>query len=172
LFALSSLSQATDATNYSGQISLGIGPIQLPAYLDRQEIMTRVGPNRFDSLAYDRWAEPLDENFTRVLTQNLSLLLRTDRIVAYPWLPNNTPRYRVEIQVLRFESNSTREAELLTRWSVTDLNSKQETRVKESRLTRPAKENSVDASVAALSETVADLSREIAAFVITIDEQH
>ena len=28
--------------------------------------MTRVAPNRFDPLEYDRWAEPLDENFARV----------------------------------------------------------------------------------------------------------
>jgi hypothetical protein len=133
--------------------------------------MTRVAPNRFDPLEYDRWAEPLDENFTRVLTQNLSVLLRTDRIVAYPWQPQDKPRYRVDVQVLRFESNSAREAELSARWAIVDASSKQEPRFKESRLTRPAKDNSIDASVAALSETVADLSREIARTVITIEGQ-
>jgi uncharacterized lipoprotein YmbA len=105
------------------------------------------------------------------LTQNLSVLLRTDRIVAYPWQPQDKPRYRVDVQVLRFESNSAREAELSARWAIVDASSKQEPRFKESRLTRPAKDNSIDASVAALSETVADLSREIARTVITIEGQ-
>jgi len=171
LFALSPISQSGDDPGDSRQISLGIGPIRLPGYLDRQEIMTRVAPNRFDPSEYNRWAEPLDENLTRVLMQNLSALLRTGRIVAYPWLPDDRPRYRVEIQVLRFESNSAREAELSARWAIIDVSGKAEPSFKESRLTRPAKENSIDASVAALSETVADLSREIATTVITIDGQ-
>jgi hypothetical protein len=171
LFALSPLVQNAEDLDNSRRISIGIGPVRLPGYLDRQEIMTRVAPNRFDPLEYDRWAEPLDENFTRVLTQNLSVLLRTDRIVAYPWQPQDKPRYRVDVQVLRFESNSAREAELSARWAIVDASSKQEPRFKESRLTRPAKDNSIDASVAALSETVADLSREIARTVITIEGQ-
>jgi uncharacterized lipoprotein YmbA len=171
LFALSPISQSEDDPGDSKQISVGIGPIRLPGYLDRQEIMTRVAPNRFDALEYDRWAEPLDENFTQVLTQNLSVLLRTHRIVAFPWQPQDRPRYRVEVQVLRFEFNSRREAELSARWAIMDGTNKQEPRFKESRFTRTAKENSVDTSVAALSETVADLSREIARTIIGADAQ-
>ena len=171
LFALSSVAQAGADTDHFRQISLGIGPVRLPGYLDRQEIVRRAAPNRFDLFEHDRWAEPLDENFTRVLTQNLSVLLRTDRIVAYPWPLDRRPHYRVEIQVLRFESNSAREAELSARWAVIDETGKEAPNVKESRLARPAKENSIDASVAALSETVADLSREIAKTVIAVDRQ-
>ncbi len=43
--------------------------------------------------------------------------------------------------------------------------------MKESRLARPATEKSTDASVAALSETLADLSREIANIIIAADGQ-
>lgn len=171
LFALSSLPSTGADTDHSGQISLGIGPVRFPGYLDRQEIVTRAAQNRFDVFEYDRWAEPLDENFTRVLTQNLSVLLRTDQIVAYPWPLDKKPRYRVEIQVLRFESNSAREAELAARWAVIDETGKEAPNLKESRLTRPAKDKSIDAAVAALSETVADLSREIAKTVMAIDRE-
>jgi uncharacterized protein len=131
--------------------------------------MMRVEPNRFELFEYDRWAEPLDENFTRVVMQNLSVLLRTDRIVAFPWPRDKRPCYRVEIQVLRFEPNSARDAELTARWTVVDVNSNEAAGFKESRFARPAKEKSIDASVAALSETVADLSREIAGAVVVID---
>ena len=37
---------------------LGIGPIRFPAYLDRDQIVTRAGQNRFDVSENDRWAEP------------------------------------------------------------------------------------------------------------------
>ena len=154
-----------------GQISLGVGPVRLPAYLDRREIVTRVAENRFDVSENDRWAEPLDENFTHVLAQNLSVLLGSDRIITYPWPLDKRPRYRVQIDVFRFEVNSAGEAELTARWAVVDETGKEAPNLNESRLARPAKEKSNDASVAALSETVADLSREIAKAVIAIDQR-
>jgi len=171
LFELFSPLQAVERqdSDTPGQISLGVGPIRLPGYLDRRQIVTRVAQNRIDLSEDDRWAEPLDENLTRVLAQNLSVLLRTDRIVVYPWPIDKKPDYRVEIQVLRFESNSAGDGQLSARWTVIDENGKEAPNLKESRLTRPAKEKSTDGSVAALSETVADLSREIAQTVIAVD---
>jgi len=155
----------------SGQISLGVGPVRLPAYLNRREIVIRVAQSGFDLSENDRWAEPLDENLTHVLAQNLSILLGSDRIIAYPWPLDLKPHYRVEIQVLRFESNSAGEAQLSARWAVIDDTGKETPNLKASRLTRQAKEKSTDGSVAALSETVADLSREIAKTVVAIDGQ-
>ena len=155
----------------SGQISLGVGPVRLPAYLDRREIVIRVAPSRFDLSENDRWAEPLDENLTHVLTQNLSALLGSDRIISYPWPLDLKPQYRVEIQVLRFESDSAGDAQLSARWAVIDDTGKETPNLKASRLTRQAKEKSTDGSVAALSETVADLSREIAKTVVAVDGQ-
>jgi uncharacterized protein len=155
----------------SRQISLGVGPVRLPAYLDRREIVMRVARSRFDLSENDRWAEPLDENLTHVLAQNLSMLLGSDRIIAYPWPFDLKPHYRVEIQVIRFESDSAGEAQLSARWAVIDETGKQAPNLNESRLARQAKEKSTDGSVAALSETVADLSREIAKTVIAVDRQ-
>jgi hypothetical protein len=173
IFVLFSPLKATERQDFdrTGQISLGVGPVRLPAYLYRREIVTRVAENRFDVSENDRWAEPLDENFTHVLAQNLSVLLGSDRIITYPWPLDKKPRYRVEIAVFRFEVNSAGEAELTARWAVIDETGKEAPNLNESRLARPAKEKSNDASVAALSETVADLSREIAKAVIAIDQQ-
>ena len=124
----------------SAQLSLGVGPVRLPAYLDRREIVIRVAPSRFDLSENDRWAEPLDENLTHVLTQNLSALLGSDRIISYPWPLDLKPQYRVEIQVLRFESDSAGDAQLSARWAVIDDTGKETPNLKASRLTRQAKE--------------------------------
>jgi uncharacterized lipoprotein YmbA len=104
----------------------------------------------------------LDENFVRVLSQNLALLLRADRIVQYPWPSAKKPNYQLDIEVLRFEVNSARDAELWAHWEVIDGSGKTPMGVKESRLKRRAKDRTTDAAVAALSEAGADLSREIA----------
>jgi uncharacterized protein len=172
-FTLSSLPQVAQASlkNSTGpeKMFLGIGPIKFPGYLDRQEIVIRSAQNRFEVSENDRWAEPLQENFSRVLSENLALLLNTDLIVIYPWSPANRPRYHIEMEVLRLEANRERNGQLFARWSVLDGADKKVAVVKESRVIRNAKEKSTDGSVAALSEAVGDLSREIADAVGAID---
>jgi uncharacterized lipoprotein YmbA len=171
-FTLSSLPQVEQGSLKNStrpeKMFLGIGPIKFPGYLDREEIVVRSAQNRFDLSATDRWAEPLEENFSRVLSENLALLLNTDLIIIYPWSPTNRPRYHVEIDVLRLEANNERNGELFARWSVTGTDKKVAV-VKESRIIRNAKEKSTDGSVAALSEAVGDFSREIAETVSAID---
>jgi uncharacterized lipoprotein YmbA len=151
------------------QMLLGIGPIKFPGYLDRQEIVTRSAQNRFEVSENDRWAEPLEENFARVLAQNLAGLLGTDRIIFFPWSRDKKPLVLVTIEVLSFEANSAREAQLSARWSIMDGSNKKPPNLKVSRLVRPAKDPSTDGAVAALSESLGDLSREIAEAISAID---
>jgi uncharacterized lipoprotein YmbA len=163
-FALASLPRTgqrpADAAG-TNPLALGIGPVKLPGYLDREEIVTRVSQNRFAVAENDRWAEPLEENFSRVLSQNLSILLQTDRVVTYPWERSQQPTYQVQVEVLRFEPNAEQMVELWARWSITN-NTKKTVIVRESYLTHPVKDKSTEASVAAMSELVSDLSKEIA----------
>src|SRR5918994_4797140 len=136
IFTLSSLPEVQQArlknSTRPEKMFLGIGPIKFPGYLDRQEIVVRSAQNRFDVSENDRWAEPLQENFARVLSQNLAVLLNTDLITTYPWPPGNRPRYQVEIEVLRFEANNDRNAQLFARWAVLDAGDKKIAVVKES----------------------------------------
>jgi uncharacterized protein len=174
-FTLSSLPQVEQGSLKNStrpeKMFLGIGPIKFPGYLDRQEIVVRSAQNRFDLSETDRWAEPLQENFSRVLAENLALLLNTDLVIIYPWSPTNRPRYQVEIDVLRLESDSERNGQLFARWSVVAGADKKVAVVKESRIIRNAKEKSTDGSVAALSEAVGDFTREIAETVSAIDRR-
>ena len=108
IYLLASPLKAVDRQDQSRsiQISLGVGPVRLPGYLDRREILTRVAQSRLDVSQNDRWAEPLDENFTHVLAQNLSVLLGSDGVISYPWPIAKGPDYRVTVEVLQFECNS------------------------------------------------------------------
>jgi uncharacterized lipoprotein YmbA len=164
-FTLTPLSQveeiATKGVSNPAGISLGIGPISFPGYLDRQEIVTRVAQNQIAVSEHDRWAEPLDENFARVLAQNLSALLRAERINVYPWPIDKKPNYQVDIEVLRFEANAAGDVQLLARWAVRDTSKRNPPQYGDSRISYPARTKSTEASVAALSEALGALSREI-----------
>jgi hypothetical protein len=140
-------------------LSLGVGPVRFPGYLDRQQLVTRVAPNRIVMSPSDRWAEPLKDNFVRVLAENLTALAGTDHVVVYPWYRTAEPRYAVAVDVMRFEAGPDGDANLVARWVVTELPGGRAVHMRESVLSRPAVE---DDAAAALSAVVADLSREIA----------
>jgi uncharacterized protein len=163
-FALASLprtgQRVQDAAG-NNALALGIGPIKFPAYLDRPQFVTRISQNRFAVAENDRWAEPLEENFSRILSQNLSILLHTERVVSYPWERSQSPTYQVQVEVLRFEPNAERIVELWARWSISD-NTRKLVSVRESYLTQPARDKSTEGSVASMSAVANDLSKEIA----------
>jgi uncharacterized lipoprotein YmbA len=134
-------SGAVDALTY------GLGPIKLPAYLDRNAVVSRVSATQVVYSERDRWAEPLHANVPRVLLQNLSALLDTDRIVVHPWSGSITIDYQIEADILRFEHDATGKSQLIARWAIKG----------------PGKADDTAASVAALSGTLGDLSQEITA---------
>jgi uncharacterized protein len=170
-FALTSLprtGQPAQEAAGTNPLALGIGPIKFPGYLDRPQLVTRVSPNRFAVAENDRWAEPLEENFSRVLSQNLSILLQTDRIFLYPWERSQRPTYQIQVEVLRFEPNAEHVVELWARWTFLD-DARKTIGLRESYLTKPVRDKSTEASVAALSEAMADLSRDIASAIRNLE---
>ena len=169
-FMLTPLPQSEQSRPDTGKVNslfLGIGPIRFPAYLDRDQIVTRAGHNRFDVSENDRWAEPLEENFTRVLSQNFGMLLGGARIIRYPWQTGQRPTCQIEMEVIQFEPTKAQEVELLADWALIDLSTKVPLVFKKSRIARQTGTKSMEASVAALSETLGDLSREIADTILT-----
>ena len=141
---------------------VGIAAIRFPGYLDREQIVTRAAQNRLAMLENDRWAEPLEENFTRVLAQNLGMLLGGVRIIRYPWQSGQRPTCQIEMEVLRFEPSADQQLELLAHWALIDHSNKTRLAFKETRVARRTLTKSTEASVAGLSDALSDLSREIA----------
>ena len=97
---------------------VGIGPVTLPEYLDRPQMVTRAGDNRLDLAEFDRWAEPLGGNFTRVLADNVSRLLSTERVVLFPWPSSVQVDYKVAVEVMEFEAGPGGIVTLDARWTV------------------------------------------------------
>lgn len=102
----------------TSNLALGLGPIKFPDYLNRPEVVTRVAANRLDLSENHRWAEPLKQNFERVLSENLSNLLGTREIMKFPWYRPAKIDYEVAMDVYRFESDSAGTAHLNARWEI------------------------------------------------------
>jgi uncharacterized protein len=152
--------------NTSGLV-LGLGPIKFPDYLDRTEIVTRIEPNQLQFSENDHWAESLKDNFTRVFSQDLSTLLGTQQIVNFPWFSSTHVDYQIVVTVDRFECDNQGNARLAARWSVNDPASGRILDRSDADLSA-ACGGSIDQGVAALSQTLAGLSRQIATAVTRV----
>jgi len=158
------------STSTYSQLTIGVGPVDFPDYLRRLAVVTRVAPNRIDLSDEKRWAEPLDKNFTRVLSENLATLLNTQRIEKYPWALRVKVDYQVEVDVQRFETTSDGQTQLVASWIIRDGPSDKILYASQTTAGAPAGPDELSAS-SALSSDLATLSEQIASRVTEL-RQH
>jgi uncharacterized protein len=153
--------QSAPVEDLSGSASvIGLGPIKLPEHLNRPQIVMTSGTSKLDLAEFHRWAEPLEKNFSRTLSENLSAQLSESRIVLYPWDKSTTVDCQIKVDVVNFSGESNRRAILDARWSV--IKGGKVIVEKHSVFRQPLKSPEIEELVMAESLTVADLSRVIA----------
>lgn len=153
-----------------GRAAIGIGPINFPEYLNRSQIVTRLSPNELKIGTFNRWAESLKTNFSRVLMENLSTLLNTDYIFLYPWRNSLAIEYQIMVDVIRFDATAGEKATLSARWTVLREDGKILILKKKATFSEPIGSSDYEAMVSALSQTLMDFSREIAMSFNTLSQ--
>ncbi len=155
---------AVPARAAESRLAVGVGPVSLPQYLDRPQVVRRAGPNRFELAGFDSWGEPLEDMFARVVAQNVSTLLGTDRVFVIPRRRLPELDYQVEVEVLRFDADVGGNAFLVARWEIFDGEGKQ-LRLEQTTLSEPVAEpvegESYEPVIAAMSATLAAFSRQL-----------
>lgn len=119
-YSLSTVAPKADSAPDGPCLALGVGPVDLPAYLDRSQIVTRIGENQMHLAEFDQWIESPHDNFQRALTDNLSRLVCAKPLFTYPWPVGGHPDRQIVIQVARFDGSLGQEAVLRVSWSVLD----------------------------------------------------
>lgn len=144
-------------------VSIGIGPVTIPGYLDRLQIVTRLGDNELAVSEVDRWGEPLGGSVARTLEANLRALLAGSRYVEYPWYPSEAPDFAVAVDVRRFEVDSSGTVVLDATWRLM----RDGTQIEGGgpRIEEPSAAPGQAAAVAAQSRALGRLSAEIASAV-------
>ncbi len=95
-------SEAAQATSCEG-ITIGVGPISWPKMLERPQIVTRSDDHRVMIDEFHRWSGSLQEDFSRTIVQNLSLLLANDHVLIYPKQAGPDLKYRIDIDIQQFD---------------------------------------------------------------------
>ncbi|OGP75281.1 MAG: hypothetical protein A2W09_06075 [Deltaproteobacteria bacterium RBG_16_50_11] len=152
-------------------VSIGIGPIEIPDYLDRPQIVTHVTPNEIKLAEFERWAEPFKDSFMRVLAQNLSSLVCTKEISFFPWRREIPMDYRVEMKIIRFDGNPGGKVILETWWRLLSGDGKTMLQSKRSNFSEPVGGGDYKSLVLAHSNALGALSREIAETITTLQKK-
>ena len=140
---------------------VGVGPVMVPVYLDRPSIVARAGGDEVRLSSEHHWAEPLKDGVARVVAENLSAMVPTEAVAVFPWRTPWAVKYRVSLEILRFDGPLGGPVLLNARWRLLDGDGK-ELVLKAVALSEPATDASHAALVAAQSRLLTTVSRDIA----------
>jgi uncharacterized lipoprotein YmbA len=142
-------------------LAVGIGPIRLPLYLVRPEIVTRTDANKIEVAELDLWGGSLQDDFSRNLLENLSFLLAGERVSLYLLPGVGVVDYRVAVDVIRFDGVWGSDVVLIAGWTIRSGPDSKIVRVGNSRILEPTGGENYEAMVGGMSRALGRLSREI-----------
>lgn len=141
---------------------VAVGPVVVPVYLDRPAIVARAGGDEVRLSSEHHWAEPLKDGVARVIAENLSVMVPTEAVALFPWRAPWAVKYRVTMEILRFDGALGGPVILNGRWRLLDGEGK-ELVLRSVTLSEPVTDAGYAALVAAQGRLLAAVSRDIAA---------
>jgi hypothetical protein len=147
-------------------IAIGIRTLKIPEYLLREQLVTRAATDEIIVSEYHRWAEPLEENFKRVLIEDISKNVPTNNVFLFPAKDTSVTNYQILLEVTQFELQKENTIVLSARWGVTKGEAVIFLMDKQSSFTEQISEDRTEryeSIVAAMSRLTGKLSEDIAA---------
>jgi uncharacterized lipoprotein YmbA len=149
---------------------VGVLPVILPEHLDRAQVVTWKAPDELQIHEFTRWGEPLDVGATRVLAEDLATLLPDRAVLRYPWPGRTDLRCRVRLELSLFGAESSGDVRLEGRWALLPGHGERPVVLRPVSLRRGGvvghpEDSNISATVEAMSDLLADLSRQIAAAI-------
>ncbi|MCG6862342.1 MAG: PqiC family protein [Chromatiaceae bacterium] len=155
------LSTTDAAASPVSALSLSVGPVSVPAAVDRPQIVVSTGANQVHLDELNRWASPLKDEISRVVAENLVVMLGTAKVTQFPQTSSGEAAYRVAIEVQRFDSVPGSHARLDAVWTLRRVKD-DKSRTGRTSVQEPVSATGFDGLAAAHSRAVARLSRDIA----------
>jgi len=163
LNVLSPSPAGTSAASAEGRIRIGLATVVVAEYLNRNEIVVNLDNTVYRLAEFNQWAEPLNDNLTRVLAENLTNLLRNDLIDVFLASDSSIPSdYRLEVDVIRLDGNLGDQVTLVAQWALLEGEEDDLILMRRSEYQEPTADNTYKGLVMAKSRTIEKLSRDLA----------
>ena len=153
----------TAALGAAKRMTVSIGPVEIADYLSRPEIVVRSSANTLKIAPTERWGGSLRNNVSRILIDNLALLLGPTGYRIVSWETPVPADYRMAFSVSRFERNESGKVILEAEWQLFGEGETQVVAIGSSRVVEVVTGDNYSATVDAMGRALAVLSRELAA---------
>jgi len=165
-YTLQPVQQSSLGRSLPADVGLAVGPVEIPAAVDRTEIVTRDAGNEVSFSQYYRWAAPLRQSIASVIAQNIGTLLGTERVTPFTRENIFRPTHRVVININRYDSRLSKEFLIDATWSIKDLDGNKPLLIRNSIIREPLATSNYEGLVAAQSKALATLSEEMAKAIL------
>jgi uncharacterized protein len=155
------LSATTTSAAASSDVSIAVGPVSVPAIVDRPEIVVTTSPTQVRLEEFNRWASPLQNSIARVVAENLVALLGAPRVMLSSQSLSADADYRAVIEIQSFDSVLGEAATLDAVWTVSRAKDGK-SQTGRTTVREVTQGNGYDALAAAHSRALARLSQNIA----------
>ncbi|MCX5817289.1 MAG: PqiC family protein [Proteobacteria bacterium] len=149
----------------SDTLVIGIGPVEIPDYLDKPQIVTRTATNELLISEFNLWGGSLKMDVTRVLIENISSFLGSEPVTIVTWRAHVSGSYRIPIYLFRLDATPDGTILLRAKWGIVAKDGITVESIRESSITKPVKGKEYNDTVNAMSDVLADLSKEIASAI-------
>ncbi|MDD4183719.1 MAG: PqiC family protein [Candidatus Omnitrophica bacterium] len=154
--------------NIPANTIIGIGPVRIPEYLNRPQIVTNNKDKTIFFDEFNRWAESLDFALARLINNDLTLIIPKTSLQMFPWDLTIAVKYQVIVDVVQLENNLNHDLLFVTQWSIIDLEKKRAVFTKRSEFRHDIYPHNYYGLTEALSAATMSLSKEVAQGLVSV----
>ncbi len=170
-YALEAGPEQPDAGKLPGisGVLIGVGPVKVPGYQDRPQIVTQGQDKLVKFSQFERWGEALGVGIARLVREGLIVKLAGAKVVAFPWDLSVPVKYQVSVEIVRLNSDLDGDVFLVAQWMVVDARNTKTLLIKRSEFRHPVIQKNYPGVVEALSMVCTSLSGEIAQALVVLE---
>lgn len=110
------LNSLAPSNNSNSNLSIGVGPIEIPQLINRPQIISRKNETEIIMSETHQWGGSHREELIQTISDNLSSILKTDNVEQYPWKLTFKPNYQIRINLIRLDGELGKSITLKARW--------------------------------------------------------
>jgi uncharacterized lipoprotein YmbA len=161
--------QVSKKINLPSDVIIGVGPVKIPEYLDRPQIVTKNKEKMVQFAQFDRWGESLDLGLARLIREDLTAMLPGAKLTLYPWNPSIAVNYQVVAEVVQLDNELDKDMHFVVQWTVIDVQNSKTVIIKRSEFRQPILPQNYSGLAKTLSTACASLSSQIAEAIASFE---
>ncbi len=154
--------QVSKKINITPGVIIGIGPVKIPEYQYRPQMVTQSPDKMLQFAQFDRWGESLDLGLARLIREDLTMMLPGAKLILYPWGSSLSVKYEVVEEVVQLDSDLDKGMVFTVQWMIIDVQNSKTLIIKRSEFHTAINPKSYLGLAKTLSIACASLSGQIA----------